>query len=53
MCAVLLTTTFANASSVLDFDTALTLEPQHIEFGGGFAAGDQQWVVGAKARLGL
>jgi hypothetical protein len=41
------------ASNVLDFDTALTLEPQHIEVGGQAAAGDGYWAAGAKARLGL
>lgn len=41
------------ASNVLDFDTALTLEPQHIELGGQAAAGDGYWALGAKARLGL
>ena len=43
----------ALASMVVDFDTAQTLQPRHVELGGQLAAGDSIWATGAKGRLGI
>ena len=40
------------ASVLVDFDTAQTLQPRHVELGGQFSAGDP-WATGAKGRLGI
>ena len=43
----------ASASTLVDFETAQTLEPQHVELSGQLAAGDSIWAVGARGRMGL
>ena len=43
----------ASASTLVDFETAQTLEPQHVELSGQLATGDSIWAVGARGRMGL
>lgn len=43
----------ASASTLVDFETAQTLKPQHVELSGQMAAGDSVWAVGARGRVGL
>ena len=43
----------ASASTLVDFETAQTLKPQHVELSGQMAAGDSIWAVGARGRMGL
>ncbi|MCA9541253.1 MAG: hypothetical protein KC620_20270 [Myxococcales bacterium] len=43
----------ASAITIAGFETARTLEPQHLEAGGAFAGADDFWTAWAHGRIGL